>query len=598
MTLKFYYGWFVALLITFILIGHYNITHNSLTSDEPAYLGAAYAYTQGVGLNPEHPPILKLLNSLLFWLKFPQLQVDLPDLNALDTNGSRAIRLAAFNVGYQLLMYFPDTFNSLVPLSRWLYLGVNSLLLIWLGLYSFAFKLLHPQIALIFATLWIFSPSFASHQSLIAFDTAVAVTALMTILTMAIALYSLTQLQGKYLIGQFLILTVSLSLAINTKLSNLLLLPILMISFGITSVYLAKQKSTLTRPFITLSFGSLLVQPLVIGIMYRIAFAQEIDQSLGAIGQRYLNTLTLTLEAARGQQVPFLWGAFQPVNYGQYISKVFWYKENPILFLLMEIIFWALFLYTKTQKANHPGLTLRAFLQAKLASKPFLLLTAFSVLIAAYPLLYFGLAKGSRFVIGYRYFYPVLLFSYFLLTILLVSLKNYYPKKWLITGLLIYSLAGAIAVPQTLSYVNPFWFGDKWLLVDDSTLNWGQENRAVVNYLLENQLLPKYNQNILIHRTFNVAININQYLELLTQQRGYPLDSQSYYQQAVFEPLQNPIAQLPHRYLLIDSTVKQTLYAERHQSSIAAQNWQYLQEHQPIYSHNGIMFLYQLHPSS
>ncbi|MFM7384650.1 MAG: hypothetical protein ACKO1W_16620, partial [Microcystaceae cyanobacterium] len=165
-------------------------------------------------------------------------------------------------------------------------------------------------------------------------------------------------------------------------------------------------------------------------------------------------------------------------------------------------------------------------------------------------------------------------------------------------GLLIYSLAGAIAVPQTLSYVNPFWFSEKWLLVDDSTLNWGQENRAVVDYLLQNQLLPKYNQNILIHRTFNVAININQYLELLTQKRGYPLDSQSYYQQALFEPLQNPIAQLPHRYLLIDSTVKQTLYAQRHQSSIADQNWQYLQEHQPIYSHNGIMFLYQLHPSS
>ncbi len=598
MTLKFYYWWFIALLIALVGIGYYNITHNSLTSDEPAYLGAAYAYTQGVGLNPEHPLILKLFNSLLFWLKFPQLHVDLPNPHQLD---SRAIRLAAFDAGYQLLMYFPDTFDSLVQSSRWLYFGVNSLLFLWLGIYSFGFKLLHPQIALIFATLWIFSPSFASHQSLIAFDVALAVTALMTILTTAIALYSVIQGQGKYLAWQFLILTISLSLAINIKFSNLLLLPLVLISLGITSVYLIQQKSPLTRKFIGFSLGSLLLQPLIILGMYRLAFAAEIDQSLGAIFQRYLTGLEMTMITAKGEQVPFLWGAFQPVNYGQYISKIFGYKENPVLFLLIGIMIWALFRYAKKQKTHDQGLSFLSFkglIRAKLMSKPFLWLMAVSLLIAAYPLLYFGLAKSSRFVIGYRYFYPVLLFGYFLLTILLVILKAYYPQKLLILGLLLYSLAGAIAVPQTLSYVNPFWLGEKWLLANDSTLNWGQENRTIVQYLLQNQLLPKYNQNSFIHRTFNVAVNVNQYLELLPKQENYELDSQSYYQQAAFEPLQNSITQLPHRYLLIDSSVKQTLYAQRQQSVIAAQNWQYLVTHTPVYSHNDIIFLYQLHPSS
>ncbi|MEB3190898.1 MAG: hypothetical protein VKL42_11205 [Snowella sp.] len=585
----------MGLLIALVLIGYYSITHNSLTSDEPAYLGAAYAYTQGVGLNPEHPLILKLLNSLLFWLKFPDIHVDLPNPHQL--KGS-AIRLVAFDAGYRLLMYFPKHFDSLVRSSRWLYFGVNSLLFIWLGLYSFGLKLLHPQIALTFATLWIFSPSFASHQGLITFDTAVAVTALMTILTTAITLYSVTQLQGKYLTWQFLILTVSLSLAINTKLSNLLLLAILIISFGGASVYLVKQKSPLIRSFITLSLGSLLVQPIIIIGMYRIAFAKETDQSLSAIGQRYLTTLTMTLEAARGQQVPFLWGAFQPVNYAEYISKIFWYKENPILFLLIGITLWALFLYGKKQKANNQGFQLKELIRSKLSRKTFLFLTAFSVLVSAYPLMYFGLAKGSHFVIGYRYFYPVLLFGYFLLTILLVSLKNYYSQKWLITGLLLYSLIGAIAIPQTLSYVNPLWWSDKWLLVNDSTLNWGQENQLIAQYLLQQKWLPTQNKNSLIYGTFGVVINVNQYLELLSKQGNYSLDIASYYQQPPFEPLKDIIAQLPHRYLLIDSTIKQILYAERHQSVIAAQNWQYLQEHRPIYTHNGIIFLYQLHQSS
>ncbi|MGL5035848.1 MAG: hypothetical protein ACRC6M_18840, partial [Microcystaceae cyanobacterium] len=217
------------------------------------------------------------------------------------------------------------------------------------------------------------------------------------------------------------------------------------------------------------------------------------------------------------------------------------------------------------------------------------------LLIAAYPIAYFWLAKSSHFVIGYRYFYPVLLFFYFLLAVLAVSLRSHYSKKVLIISLILYSLTGAISVPQTLSYVNTFWQEEKWLLVNDSTLNWGQENRHIVNYLLDNQLLPKKNQNTLRSKTFSVVINITQYLEILSKQKNYPLDIQSYYQAPAFEPLKDNIATLGDRYLLIDSTVKQTLYAERENNAIAAQNWDYLENHQPIYQHNDIIFLYQLH---
>ncbi|MFM7439001.1 MAG: hypothetical protein ACKO2V_10420, partial [Snowella sp.] len=101
-------------------------------------------------------------------------------------------------------------------------------------------------------------------------------------------------------------------------------------------------------------------------------------QSLGAIGQRYLTTLTMTLEAARGQQIPFLWGAFQPVNYAEYIGKVFWYKENPVLFLLIGMMLWALFFYAKKQKANSQGFRFGELVRSKLTRKPFLFLTAFS----------------------------------------------------------------------------------------------------------------------------------------------------------------------------------------------------------------------------
>lgn len=150
-------------------------------------------------------------------------------------------------------------------------------------------------------------------------------------------------------------------------------------------------------------------------------------------------------------------------------------------------------------------------------------------------------------------------------------------------------------IAQTLSYTNIFWPQPKWLLSNESTINWGQENKQVVNFLLDNKLLPEVNNQTLIYQTFGVIININQYLEIFAKLRNYPLDIQSYYQQPAFEPLKEAIAELPHAYLVIDSTVKQTLYAERNQSAIAAQNWNYLEKHQSIYEHNDIMFVYQLH---
>ncbi|MGL5035658.1 MAG: hypothetical protein ACRC6M_17870, partial [Microcystaceae cyanobacterium] len=335
---RLYFG---LLIIAYGAMGYYNIQNNALTSDEPAYLGAAYAYSQGIGLNQEHPLFLKLLNSLLFSWQFPQLRVEIPDLSQLD---SRDFRLAAFNAGYQLLMYFPEHFDRLVQSSRFLYLAVNSLLLFWLGLYSFIFKLINPQISLIFATLFVFSPNFISHNSLIAFDVAVAVSAFMTILTTAIAVYSATQLTGKYLIAQFVILSLSLTFAINTKFSNLLLLPIVITALTITSIYLFQTAQELRFvKFTLLSIGAIASQAIYIWGMYRFAFRQLPNQALSDIIERYLTGIDLTLITAKGEQVPFLWGQFRPVNYGQYLSSIIWFKENPWLFLILGIILFATF---------------------------------------------------------------------------------------------------------------------------------------------------------------------------------------------------------------------------------------------------------------
>lgn len=578
---------FGLLAIAYGLMGFYNLNHNALTSDEPAYLGAAYSYTQGLGLNPEHPLFIKLLNSLLIQWQFPQIQVPLPNPNNLEGN---QIRLAAFEVGYQVLMFFPKQFDSLIRNSRLMYLSVNSFLLIWLGIYTFILKLLNPKITLIFTILLIFSPSFASHSSLIAFDVSVAASSLMTILTLAIAIHSTTQLSGKYLLWQFLILTFNLGFAINTKFSNLLLLPIILVALTITNIHLfVNRKTKLGFKFLSLSLLSLGLQPLFIFGVYRIAFRELPGQSLQDIFNRYLMGIQLTQEVAKGEQIPFLNGQFRAVNYGQYLSKVIWFKENPVLFFLIILILVAIIkayrVFGKQQFST----------KIKNIQPPLQYLSSLILLVGTYPLIYVVLAKDSHFILGYRYFYPVLIFLYFLMAVLAVSLQAYYSQKLLIWGLILYAVAGTIAVPQTLSYVNPLWNQDKWLLSNDSTINWGQENRRVAQFLLNHQLLPSVNQDNLIQRTFGTVINVNQYLEIIARQKDYPIDIQSYYQQPRFDPLQNEIARLPHQYLIIDSTVLQDIYAKRENQAIAQKNWDYLRKHRPMYSHNDIMFIYQLH---
>nr|MDJ0510092.1 hypothetical protein [Crocosphaera sp.] len=217
------------------------------------------------------------------------------------------------------------------------------------------------------------------------------------------------------------------------------------------------------------------------------------------------------------------------------------------------------------------------------------------ILASAYPLIYFWLTKDSRFIIGYRYFYPILLFVYLLIASLTVLLKHKWQKYVLLGGLTLYIYLGVLGIPQSLSYVNPLWHQEKWKLADDSTINWGQETEQVVQYLLNNKLLPEDNNNVITYQLFGVNIGFVQYLDLLSKMQSYPMDIQSYYAQPRFNSEQQKIINLPHKYLLIDSTVKQQIYAQKEENAIAKENWTFLKNNQTIYSRNDIIFIYQLH---
>ncbi|MEM8779814.1 MAG: hypothetical protein AAGF26_13265 [Cyanobacteria bacterium P01_G01_bin.49] len=293
----------------------------------------------------------------------------------------------------------------------------------------------------------------------------------------------------------------------------------------------------------------------------------------------------MNLSTAGGIREPFWEGRFTSITFFQYLLKIFWFKENPGLFIIGGFIFIILIYQLFAQKYS-----LRKSLQIWINKKTVPLI----LLGTAYPIIYFLSMQNSRFIIGYRYFYPTILFLYLLIASSILILQHKWQKYVLLGGVTLYIYLGVVGIPQSLSYVNPLWTQEKWQLTDDSTINWGQETQHGVQYLLTNNDLPKENENIITYQMFGVNIGFVQYLDLLSQQQGYPLNIQSYYAQPRFKPETDQIAQLPHQYLLIDSTVKQQIYANRKNNAIASQNWTFLKKNQPIYSRNDIIFIYQL----
>jgi len=582
---------FILLIIVYFILGCYLIRTNALTSDEPAYIGTAYFYQKGLGYNLEHPLLLKVLNSLVLSFFFPQHPVTIPEINPLN---HLQVNLAPYEMGLRFLKASPPDFEKIIFVSRFTYLLCNSFLLLWLFTYTYFIKKIRSIISITLAILFIFSPSFYSHSFLITFDSSASIFALLVVLSLAITIGSLYQWSNRGLIFQFITIAFFLFCAINVKFSNLILLPIVIITYGLTAFYLYNKKDfELLSRFGCLSGISLLIQPIFIAILYHYAFGSFPDQSffdnVGRFFQGALKTRSMVVDIVKE---PFWNGSFAPINYGEYISKIFWYKENPALFLLALFLILVLLKTLLKKIATENALKKISKL---MLSQQIILIVALGFLLVIYPVLYFFLARTSRFVIGYRHFYPVLIFIYTLLAIATVAIKTKPQKLFLSFCLTLYVVFGIAGIVQSLSYINFFWTKEKWQFTNDSTLNWGQEHRRVSEYLIKEKILPPENDNTLIGRTFSVFGGVNEYLETLSKKFNYPLQMATYYNTPLFDPFKSLINESQYKYLLVDSEVMQQLVRESKENKIALENLNFLQKNKPVFNSNQILFIYQLY---
>jgi hypothetical protein len=594
LSFKNYLPIFIVLIGCYFAIGAFLIVYTPMTTDEVAHLSAAHGITTGQDLNLEHPPLLKALNAIPLTISFGGYQ---------STEMGQWLRSADFMTISGYNQY------DILTTSRSVYLIFNSLLLIWLLFYTCVFRLLPPKLSIVFGVLYVFSPSFYSHNYFITFDVAGSITALMTIVTFGLIYYHREKLSKIQLKIHFLVATIALFLAINTKFSNYLMMFLLIIFSG----FLARQFWKTERPqlgqnLIQICLGILGVMMVGTWILYAISYR---DQNI-PIPDISDNGPQLTIQknwltapvfrATRGflgslgrsgdPFYNFVGDHNEAITYSTFINRVFWYKENPGLIVILAVFLGLFLSFLATSYIN------------KKRYNPILWLKnhprelVFGIMVFVFPAFYVISSAGTKFTIGYRHFYPALIFIYFGLAFLVYHFFiNHIAKLRRYTGyvlVIFYIVCGIIGIPQTYNYVSFLWTKPKWQLTTDSTLSWADGGGWGLRYLTQNNLLQKDVSGFNTAMDVYIAPTFPIYVDEALGSKNLKGDVKSLQTDITVTRIKD----LKVKYLVVDiysfQKTSNKIYINDDPKGISSENKEYLLTHTPIYDKNGVAFIYDL----
>lgn len=598
-SIKNYLPIFISLLICYFAIGTFNIFHTPIAGDELAHLSAAHGISQGQTINVEHPPFLKMLNGAMIVLFFS-------DYNSTDQGQwSRSI---------QFLIHSKHDPYTVINASRFVYLVFNSLLLVWLTIYTSFFRLINARFSLLLGLIYTFSPSMWGHNFLLVFDVAGAITALITILSFSILFVNFSKFNSTKFRLHTILCTSSLVLALNIKFSNFILVLILLLFGSVYTVFWLKQKKyEKFKNILNLFTTSFVGVVSLTWFFYTVSYFNtpsphpHISKFIGNAWVpffRYGQGLTMTIDRSQSRFENFIDDRFVALTYPQFVSRVFWFKENPIiiLFILICIVFslYKLFRLVKKKKLHNFNSTKTSQLSVSLAREVLeycsknLIIPAF---LFSFPLAYLWSSKDTTFTIGYRHFYPLLIFIYaglaWVLSKILISrlLIVRLFSSFLVLGYVYFAILG---IPQGLSYTNPLWTKEKWRLATDSTITWGEQEGYVFDYLLTNKLLKTTNPKNEI-KNWNVVFDSNSgpnihihLIKALGKQSTTNTDR-------IFKNLtESKISDIKAEYIVVDGIAFQRLVSTKSSNDISRQNLDWLNSRKPIFTSDSVIFVYRI----
>jgi len=446
---------------------------HSMTVDEGNHIYSGYmSWTRfDFGLNPEHPPLVKLLATV------PLLAMK---VNALDPSNTY-FKLAAYEGGKKLLS--GEDKETILFRTRM----AASLLALLLAALAFAvaremFGLGAGFLALVLAS---FDPNLLGHGALVTTDTGIACLMLASVY----AFYRYVKSPSPLRLGMA---GLAVGLALVTKHSGMFLVPILFILAICESVRSAASQRPTQR-----SEWKRLAKPVAaLPVIFVIAFItvwafygfRYSARPQGATMIPPLTVMTETLKPheaktvltlARWKLLPesYLAGATDVRNVGEYyhsfvLGKIYphgvWFYFPVVLAIKCTE---ALLILTLA--------TVAAFFSRRLwANREFLFL--------AIPLLiYLGIAMSSPLNTGVRHIMPVYAFLWPLAA---GAASTLLQRKWawaLVLVAILHVGASLATFRNHIPYANLFWGGPNNVhrLLTDSNADWGQQLYAVREYL-------------------------------------------------------------------------------------------------------------------
>jgi 4-amino-4-deoxy-L-arabinose transferase-like glycosyltransferase len=461
----------------------YHATRTSTTIDEPVHVLAGHRYWQcgDYGINPEHPPLLKLLAAA---------PLNFLTLVEQDGNcGSRITsRLDSFGAG-NLFLAQNSVYSILIPAR--LAAALMSLLLaavLFLG----TWEMFGRVEALVALALLAFEPNLIAHGSLVTTDMAITATAFA-------AVYALYRYQNKPSWARFLTVGLAFGLMLASKHSAVVLLPILLVLYLADPLFFRRSEASFPNQifrqasaFAVFFFMGLLLLWACYGFRYyslpqakqstvsvsdyiRAEGRPGIVDSVSAKIVQGISHIRIFPESyvvgladivATGSRNTWIFGRIYPTGQWFYFPLAFAVKTSVALLLLLP-----------------GGLLVLSFRREKRRELMFLLVP---------PLLYFSVSLTSGINIGVRH--VLLVYPFFIVIAAagaVAACRKYAVLRYALIVLLLFHAATAYRIaPLYLAFANDFAGGPKntYRIFSDSNVETGQSLKLVNEYLAREKI--------------------------------------------------------------------------------------------------------------
>ena len=452
-----------------------SIRGETQTWDEAAHIVSGYMYwtRADFGMNPEHPPLVKLLAAapLLGRVRAPELR-------------GRYFKETEFLTGHDFL--YQNNADWILFRSRM----AASLLTVALGLVIFlaGYEMFGAGAAFIALTLFVFDPNFLAHGALVTTDAGFA----FFLLSTSYAFYRYVKQPG---IGRLATAAIITGLALATKHSGVLLAPILIL-LAIAEVlrprYAPASEHTTIRNSAPRLAGSLVVIGIVaVAILwsfYGFRFSSRPNGEKMVPGLSGIATRLQHPSEVRPLMIAAHWKIL-PEAYLIGLADVKEVADNSATYLFGKVYphgQWFYFPAAVLIKSTLPVLLLLLLLPIALIvgraglSREFIFLTL-------PPALYFAVAMGSKLNLGIRHILPVYPFLFLLAGFAAWTLIRRRRIWTYVVGivLLFEVVTSVCAFPNYIPYANELWggSGNTYKLLTDSNVDWGQQLKSTSQYL-------------------------------------------------------------------------------------------------------------------